>query len=102
MSRHPLVRFASLVFVATALPLTASAQVFGTCPWQMQPYCNIVTLTLTTTPAGVTLDGTDDQCGATNKASVVGMASFSATGNVTLNVSIVTAPAGKRCMSRRS
>lgn len=95
MSNSTLVRVASLLLVASALPLTASAQVFGTFPWQMQPYCNVVTLTLTTTPAGFTLDGTDDQCGATNKASAVGVASFSATGNVTLNFSIVTAPAGK-------
>lgn len=95
MSKSTLGRIASLVLVASALPLTASAQVFGTFPWQMQPYCNVVTLTLTTTPAGFTLDGTDDQCGATNKASAVGVASFSATGNVTLNFSIVTAPAGK-------
>ncbi|MFN8574180.1 MAG: hypothetical protein U0132_19175 [Gemmatimonadaceae bacterium] len=74
---------------------TAHAQVFGTFPWQMQPYCNVVTLTLTSSPAGFNLDGVDDQCGATNKASAVGVASFNASGNVTLNFSIVTAPSGK-------
>ncbi len=74
---------------------TASAQVFGTFPWQMQPYCNVVTLTLTITPAGFTLDGVDDQCGATNKGSAVGVASFNAAGLVTLNFTVVTAPAGK-------
>ena len=61
----------------------------------MQPYCNVVTLTLTSTPAGFTLDGTDDQCGATNKAGAVGVGSFNASGNVTLNFAVVTAPAGK-------
>lgn len=45
-----------------------SAQVFGTFPWQM-PYCNVVTLTLTTIPAGFTLDGSDNQCGASIKGS---------------------------------
>ena len=88
-----------LVFLAAFALLDAagaSAQVLGTFPWQMQPYCNTVTLTLTGTPGGGwVLDGTDDQCGATNKASAVGVASFSATGNVTLNFSIVTAPSGK-------
>lgn len=72
----------------------ASAQVFGTFPWQMQPYCNVVTLTLTSSPAGFTLDGVDDQCGATHKASAVGVASFSASGQVTLNFTVVAAPTG--------
>ncbi len=76
-------------------PAHAAAQVFGTFSWQMQPYCNVVSLTLVNTPAGFTLDGTDDQCGAVNKASAVGIASFNASGNVTLNFSIVTAPSGK-------
>lgn len=87
------------LILAVALVLAAaassSAQVFGTFPWQMQPYCNVVTLTLTSSPAGFTLSGVDDQCGAVNKASAVGVASFSSAGNVTLNFSIVTAPGGK-------
>ena len=89
---------AALVLAAlmTALGVSsASAQVFGTFPWQMQPYCNVITLTLTNTPAGFTLDGADDQCGATNRASAVGVATFNASGNVTINFTIVTAPAGK-------
>ena len=85
-----------LALVAVHLAVaTASAQVFGTFPWQMQPFCNTVTLTLTTVPTGFTLDGVDDQCGATNKASAVGVASFAADGNVTLNFSLVMAPSGK-------
>jgi hypothetical protein len=74
---------------------TASAQVFGTFPWQMQPYCNVITLSLINSATGFTLEGVDDQCGATNKGSAVGTASFSGSGNVTLNFTIVTAPAGK-------
>ena len=61
----------------------------------MQPYCNVVTLTLTSTPAGFTLDGTDDQCGAANKASALGVATFNAGGLVNLNFTIVTAPSGR-------
>lgn len=74
---------------------SVSAQVLGPFPWQLQPYCNIVTLTLTNTAAGFTLDGVDDQCGATSKASAVGVAAFGAGGDLALNFSIVLAPSGK-------
>ncbi len=85
-----------LLLAVTFVPQRASAQVFGTFPWQMQPYCNIVTLTLTATPAGgFTLDGSDDQCGATNRAGAVGVATFNGGGSVTINFTIVTAPSGK-------
>ena len=50
----------------------ASAQVLGTFAWQMQPYCNIVTLTLTQTPGGFTADGSDNQCGAAKLAGAAG------------------------------
>lgn len=70
----------------------AAAQVVGTFPWQMQPYCNVVTLTLGATPAGYTLDGVDDQCAAAQAAGVVGMASFSQHGLVSLTFTIVAAP----------
>jgi hypothetical protein len=99
MSHVPTIPFlrqglaALLVLAGTS---AASAQaVIGPVPWQMQPYCNIVTLTLVSTPAGFTLDGTDDQCGAANKASAVGIASPNASGNFTLNFTIVTATSAK-------
>jgi len=85
----------AIVFLACLSTLSASAQVFGTFAWQMQPYCNVVSLTLTNTPAGFTLDGTDDQCGAPDKASAVGVAMFNGGGLVNLNFTIVTAPSGK-------
>lgn len=91
--------FCAVALLGLALvPASARAQTgaaFGTFPWQMQPYCNVITLTLVNTPAGFALDGTDDQCGALNKASAVGIASFNGGGNVTLNFTIVTAPGGK-------
>src|SRR5262245_52399468 len=84
----------SVLAVATLLlsSTSASAQVFGTFPWQMQPFCNVVTLSLINTPTGFTLEGVDDQCGAANKGSAVGTASFNASGNLTFNFSIVAAP----------
>lgn len=94
---HRVLACATLVALSGLVaPAAVSAQVLGTFPWQMQPYCNVVTLTLTTTPAGGwTLDGSDDQCGATNRASAVGVGVFNGGGNVTLNFSIVTAPSAR-------
>jgi len=75
-------------------PAVADAQVFGTFTWQMQPYCNRVTLTLTNSPGGFTLSGFDDQCGAVAKGSAAGVAVFNGDGTVGLNFTIVTPPAG--------
>jgi hypothetical protein len=95
MSIANLVRSAVTAIVTLSAPVMASAQVFGTFPWQMQPYCNVVTMTLTNSPAGWSLVGVDDQCGAPQKASAYGVASFGATGAVTLSFTIVTAPAAR-------
>jgi hypothetical protein len=61
----------------------------------MQPYCNIVTLTLSQTPTGFALFGADDQCGAAVKGSAVGVAVFNPNGTVGVNFTIVTSPGGK-------
>lgn len=89
------VRFVLALCVTLCAASSASAQVFGTFAWQMQPYCNIVSLTLSSSPAGFVLEGTDNQCGAVDKASAVGVASFNANGLVNLNFTIVTAPTAK-------
>lgn len=87
--------------VPTALLFTllaatsASAQVFGTFSWQMQPYCNLVTLTITQIPGGYTVDGSDNQCGAGKLAGAAGMALLNPDGTVGLEFTIVTAPSGK-------
>lgn len=82
------------VILSLAAP-TAAQSVFGTHTWQLQPYCNIVTLTLSPSPGGAQVAGFDNLCGASNQASAVGMASLNAANQVTLNFSIVTAPAGR-------
>lgn len=85
---------AALVVVSGAA--TAAAQTtIGPLSWQLQPYCNVVSLTLRSGPAGFILEGTDDQCGAVNKASAVGVASPNSSGNYTLNFTIVTAPSAR-------
>jgi len=73
----------------------AAQSVFGTHTWQMQPYCNVVTLTLSSSPGGAQIAGFDNLCGASNQASAVGMASPNASGQVTLNFTIVTSPAAR-------
>ncbi|MGD9902134.1 MAG: hypothetical protein AB7U83_01595 [Vicinamibacterales bacterium] len=85
----------TVVGLLLVTPALVTAQTFGTFTWQMQPYCNVVSLTLANTPAGFTLQGTDNQCGAADKAGAFGLASFNAAGNVTLTFTIVTAPGGR-------
>lgn len=55
-------------------------------------YCNIVTLTLSQTSGGFTVDGSDNQCGAAKLAGAAGMALFNPDGTVGLEFTIVTAP----------
>lgn len=83
------------LFVALAVlahASTASAQVFGTFAWQMQPYCNQVTMTVTQITTGYTIDGFDSQCGAAKRASIVGMLHIDPDGTVGMDFTIVTAP----------
>lgn len=69
-----------VVFVGMALvSADASAQVIGTFPWQTQPYCNRVVLTVIQQGGVYQLNGTDDQCGA-GVAPVTGTAIPTASG----------------------
>lgn len=70
----------------------ASAQVFGTFSWRMEPYCNIVTLTITQFPAGYTLDGNDNQCGSGRLAGATGQVLINPNGTVGIDFIIVTTP----------
>lgn len=95
MSHRLVLRLAAATLAVLFLPAAARAQVVGIFTWQLQPYCNAVTLTLTGAPGGVwTLDGSDDQCGASNRGSAVGVATFNGT-TVALNFSVVTAPSAR-------
>jgi hypothetical protein len=88
-------RLITLSSVVLAVPAASAQTTIGPVTWQLQPYCNVVTLTLRSTPTGFTLEGADDLCGAVNKGSAVGVATPTNSGNYTLNFTIVTAPAGK-------
>lgn len=85
----------ALMVVAGVGAGTANAQVFGTFAWQMQPYCNVVTLTITQFPAGYTVDGYDNQCGSSTRASATGQVHINPDGSVGVNFAIITTPTGK-------
>ncbi len=71
----------------------AHAQTVGTFSWQLQPYCNVVTATVTQSGGVFTIDGTDDLCGANPRASVTGLAFQNPNGTVSFGLSLVVPPA---------
>lgn len=76
-------RLVATLSVCLALPAaSALAQPIGTFRWQIQPYCNVITVNVTQQSGTYTLDGTDDRCGADQAASVVGIAYFTPLGLV--------------------
>src|SRR5690348_6377635 len=72
----------------------ASAQDIGTFRWQLQPFCNIVTVQVTQVGGIYRLEGTDDQCGAATVAPVIGIAAINPTGSIGLGLTHVTTPGG--------
>ncbi len=65
------VRTALIVLVVSSFwfSVSATAQPLGTFRWQLQPYCNVLTLNISHRGGIYTLDGTDDRCGAAQTAS---------------------------------
>jgi len=74
-------------------PSQAAAQPFGTLHWQLQPFCNRVTATINQDGAVYTLDGFDDQCGAAQRAPLVGTAVPNPDGTVGLGFTVTVAGA---------
>lgn len=68
---------------------SAWAQPLGSFRWQQQPYCNILTLHVIFEGGNWTLDGTDDLCGAVQKASVTGIAYQNPDGSIGFGLTIV-------------
>lgn len=92
MSRSSFLSLLVLLSAAIA-PAPAVAQVLGTFTWQLQPYCNRVTVTLTGTPGGFVAAGTDDQCGAPKTAAATGLVAFNPDGTIGVALEIVAAGA---------
>lgn len=88
---------ATVAFVAAmaAAASSAQAQSLGTLRWRLDPFCNVVTLTVTQTGSVFTLDGYDDQCSSPQRAPITGVATFNPDGTVGLGFTIVTTPGGK-------
>lgn len=71
------------------------AQSLGTFRWQLQPYCNAVTVTVTQQGGAYTIDGFDDQCGAEQRAPLVGVATPNPDGSIGFGLHVVTVPGGR-------
>jgi trimeric autotransporter adhesin len=76
------------------LPMRAEAQSLGSFRWQLQPFCNVVTLTVTEVGAIYRVEGTDDRCGASAKSSVIGTAFMNPDGTIGMGLNVVAAPGG--------
>ncbi len=74
--------------------LHANAQPIGSYRWQLQPFCNIVTIQVTRVGNLYRLEGSDDQCGAATVAPVVGVAVLNPTGSIEVGLNHVTTPGG--------
>ncbi len=82
------------IMVPALLAADATAQPLATLRWQLQPYCNVVTINVAAHGSIFTLDGFDDQCGASVRASVVGTAFLNPDGSIGMGLSTVIAPGG--------
>ena len=83
---------ASFALTSVAVASPASGQPIGAFTWQLQPYCNVLTLNVTQTGSVYTLDGYDDQCGAATRASAAGLAFLNPDGTIGMGVAIVVSP----------
>ena len=72
------------------LGASADAQTLGTFRWQLQPFCNVISVTVVQQGAQYHVDGTDDQCGAARQASVVGRAFPNPDGSIGFGLTTVT------------
>ncbi len=75
--------------------VAVEAQPLGTFTWQLQPFCNVVTVNVTQQGFVYTMDGYDDQCGAARRAPIVGLGTPNPDGTIGLGWNIVTTPGGR-------
>lgn len=72
----------------------ASAQGLGPFLWKLDPYCNTLTVTAFPDAGGFRLAGFDDQCGASQRAPIAGMATPNPDGTFAFTF-VVIAPDGR-------
>lgn len=95
MTRRVALGAALIAAAVLCVARPASADPLGTFRWQLQPYCNILTFTVTQHESVFTLDGYDDQCGAATRAPAVGIATLNPNGTVEMGVTVLTSPHGQ-------
>ena len=93
-ARPPFASLPLTVLFGLIAATAATAQPLGTFRWQLQPYCNVVSVTVVQQGAQYQLDGTDDQCGAGQQASVTGLAYLNPDGSIGFGLNLVAAPGG--------
>jgi hypothetical protein len=81
--------------MAAACASAASAQTIGTFRWQLRPYCNVITVTITQVGSLYRVEGRDDRCGAAQAGSVIGTAFVNPDGSVGLGLNVVSVPNGQ-------
>lgn len=87
-----------IVVIAVMAGITVSdagAQSLGTFRWQLQPHCNVVVVQVVQAGAVYTIDGYDDQCGAAQRAPLVGVATPNPDGSIGFGLHLVTVPGGR-------
>ncbi|MFN7978211.1 MAG: hypothetical protein U0P30_08755 [Vicinamibacterales bacterium] len=87
-SRRGVVALVAMLVMGTAGRV--EAQSLGQFRWQLAPYCNVVTATITQVGAIYTLDGFDDLCGAATRAPLVGVATPNPNGTIGFGFTIAT------------
>jgi hypothetical protein len=80
-----------LLAAIAVVPTPAVAQPLGAFTWQLQPFCNRVTVNVRQDGAVYTLDGFDDQCGGPQLAPLTGLATLNPDGTVSFGLAIVGA-----------
>src|SRR5262245_22990980 len=84
----------AVIAAASWSVVPAGAQPLGTFNWQLQPYCNLLTIAVVQQGGQYQLDGRDDLCGEAQAATLVGLAIQNPDGSIGLGMTIVTSPGG--------
>lgn len=94
MPRTSRLAAAAIALLICITATTAGAQSLGTFRWQLRPYCDVITVTVTQVGAIYRLEGTTDFCGAAQAGSVVGTAHPNPNGTIGIGLNVLTAPRG--------
>ncbi|MEZ5293088.1 MAG: hypothetical protein R2745_18550 [Vicinamibacterales bacterium] len=95
MSRRRALAAAAAAIGVTAWVAGAGAQALGTFTWQVQPFCNVITVNITQQGGLYTADGFDDQCSAAQRAPLVGVVTPNPDGTIGIGLHVVTVPGGR-------